>query len=113
MDWTTALKCFEEISCEPGDDKQLKLLQRELFRAAVRYAHIRADWSFLTLDQRSDTSAERTVAHNAFIESCNALSRYMTANGMPTSWRTRLGTNREVIGDFACFIHCMIGLRSR
>ena len=113
MDWDTAMTCFDEANAQPGEDQQLRLLQREFLRPAIRYARIRADWQLATVDMRSQMSAERTGAHNTFIEACNALSRYMASHGMTTSWRTRLGTDRKILGDFACFIHCILGLQAR
>jgi len=59
------------------------------------------------MDQR------RTLAHNAFIDACNIMSRNMGKNDEDNSWRAALGEDRKVIGDFACYIHCFLGLEAR
>jgi hypothetical protein len=55
----------------------------------------------------------RTAAHNAFIDSCNILSRQMAKSEESTAWRGTLGTDRREIGDFACFIALFVGLAAR
>lgn len=88
-------------------------LMRDLERAAVIYAHHRAMWSFESVEERREMDAARTAAHNAFIDACNILSRAMVRSGEDNSWRTTLGEDRKVIGDFACIIHCLIALSAR
>jgi hypothetical protein len=55
----------------------------------------------------------RTTAHNAFIDECNILSRAMAAAGESNGWRAEIGTDRKEIGDFACLLHAVIGIRAR
>lgn len=54
-----------------GDDE----LKRELYRRAVNYATIRAEWYFLTPAERIENDPKRSAAHNAFIDACNILIR--------------------------------------
>lgn len=88
-------------------------LQSQWLRAAVRYAEIRGAWGVATLDERAALDAARTAAHNAFIDTCNILSRAMAAVGEPNAWRGEIGTERGEIGDFACLLHCVLALRAR
>ncbi len=37
----------------------------------------------------------------------------MAKAGEDVAWRTVLGEDRKNIGDFACYLHCILGLRSR
>jgi hypothetical protein len=37
----------------------------------------------------------------------------MKASGETNTWRELLGYDRKDIGDFACFIHCILGLSAR
>ena len=94
-------------------DSSLSTLREGLFATAIRYAHIRAEWSLMTSDQRREIDASRTRAHNAFIDSCNILSRNMNKAGESAAWRASLGDDRKVIGDFACYLHCLLSINGR
>ncbi len=88
-------------------------LSRTVANAAVRYARIRTDWRLSDPDSRLEMNASRTAAHNALIDACNILSRNMAQHGESIAWRKRLGDDRKVIGDFACHLHCLLGLEAR
>lgn len=92
---------------------QHKGLVERLFHSAIRYARIRVDWMLLPLEQRMELEEERTIAHNAFISSCDILARNMAKQGEDYSWRKLIGTDRKEIGDFACWIHLIMGLKAR
>jgi len=108
MDLKTAQKILEMI-----EKTTLTGLIDDLLKTAVRYARIRTDWRFLTLDDKKEKDQTRTLAHNAFIDCCNILSRNMQKNGENHSWRKILGEDRKNIGDFACYLHCVLGIQSR
>ena len=80
---------------------------------AIRYARIRADWYFISDAEKNSNEDLRTRTHNALIDSCNILSREMIKAGEDASWRMELGNDRKEIGDFACYVHCFLGLSSR
>ena len=86
-------------------------LKRALFGAAARYAHLRVEWFLADAEGRVAVDATRTKAHDAFIDSCNILSRAMASEG--NSWRRLLGDDRKEIGDFACHVHASLGVRAR
>ncbi len=88
-------------------------LRVELFRKAIEYARIRAEWQILARGQRVDLDQRRTLAHDAFIDACNILSRNMLKDGEDNSWRADLGDGRKVIGDFACYVLCFLGIEAR
>lgn len=81
--------------------------------AAVRYAQIRVAWERTDAAGRATMDASRTSAHDVFIDECNILSRAMLAAGESNAWRAEIGTERGEIGDFACLLHCVLGLRAR
>jgi hypothetical protein len=56
---------------------------------------------------------ERTAAHNAFISACDILSRNMNQSGENSHWRTQIGSDRKAIGDFACYLHTVLGIKAR
>jgi hypothetical protein len=99
------------------DDKERELVTN-LKRSALRYAELRSRWVFANHEERLEIDASRTRAHNAFIDSCNAVSRLCANSSTSTQWRAefgkaRSGEARRRIGDFACYIayRCMIEAR--
>lgn len=88
-------------------------LLRDLLRYAVQYAHICACWNRAESEEPERKDQMRTAAHNAFIDSCNILSRAMKRAEENDDWRLELGTDRKQIGDFACYLHCFVALDAR
>lgn len=88
-------------------------LADDLIRSAVRYARMRTDWQLVGTEERRTMDAERSRAHDAFIDCCNILSRNMQKAGEDVSWREALGHDRKVIGDFACCLHAVLGILAR
>lgn len=86
---------------------------RPWLEAAVRYAEIRVAWGMADAAGRLAMDLSRTSAHNVFIDECNIVSRSMAAAGESNAWRGEIGMERGEIGDFACIIHCVLGLRAR
>lgn len=93
-------------------------LQHDFFRLCVDYARQRAEWTFLSGDERRERDASRTATHNALISQTNALARNMREAGEDASWRADLGDSRERegrrrLGDFACYIFCLLAIEQR
>lgn len=108
MDFKTAQNIFDQITASSLDE-----LRADLFTAAIKYARFRADWYSMPREERLQIDRSRSLAHNAFISTCDILSRNMHKNGEDNTWRGDLGEERGEIGDFACYLHCIIGLKSR
>lgn len=108
LTYDAAKYCYTSIL-----ESELTALSRELFQKALEYARIRAQWMMMTLDQRKEIDQRRTLAHNAFIDACNIMSRNMAKNDEDNSWRANLGDDRKNIGDFACYIHCFLGIDAK
>ena len=89
------------------------VLKDAVIAAAIRYARIRTDWRLKSIEERKEANTARTFAHNALIDSCNILSRNMLKAGEDIQWRKMLGDDRKEIGDFACFLHCILGVQAR
>jgi len=102
LDYHTAYHAFTSVQ-----NSKLAELRKSLFKAAVHYATIRAEWEFQSIDDRLD--AARTIIHNRFIDSCNILSREQVKIGEDNSWRNSIGMERKLIGDFACYVSCLLG----
>jgi len=108
MDYRTANEIYKLIESSRSIG-----LKKDLLKAAVKYARIRTDWSLSDLDDKTIRDNQRKVSHDAVIDSCNILSRNQAQIGEDNSWRELLGNDRKVIGDFACFLHCILGLSAR
>lgn len=112
LKYDTAKACYETIR---DADLPTKLLppRRDFYNKAVDYARIRAQWQLTSREQRIEMDQRRRLAHNAFIDACNILSRNMAKEDEDNSWRAELGDDRKIIGDFACYIHCFLGIEAR
>ena len=108
MNLTDAIQIFETINTTKHES-----LAKSMIKRAVRYSRLRVDWYFSNQNERIEIDKERTLAHNAFIDACNILSRNMQAAGEDTSWRLNIGEDRKEIGDFACLLHAIIGIKAR
>ena len=84
-----------------------------MIKSAVHYAGIRVEWYFAKMAEQNMMDDERTLAHDAFIRSCDALSMQMKENGESTTWRIAIGSDRKSIGDFACLVHAIIAIKAR
>jgi len=108
LDYTTAYRAYQSILTS-----HLGEVRKTLFKAAVRYATIRGEWQFQNMEERAETDTERTAAHNHFIDCCNILSRQQALRSEDTAWRTDITDDRKMIGDFACYLSCFIGIQNR
>lgn len=114
-------KCFQKIKIisvtqtTPPElmKSQHRQLVNSLLKLAVRYARLRVDWLMSDAEDRKEMDPERTAAHNAFISSCDILSRNMLNSGENASWRNQIGSDRKAIGDFACMLHAVMDLMAR
>ena len=108
MDFEKARTILIGIESTSLDD-----LKVDLYEAAVRYAGIRARWFLSSREERRSAESARTAAHDRFIDTCNILSRNMRARGEDKAWRSLLGEDRKEIGDFACHLTAILGVRAR
>ena len=106
---------MEKVEKIYGDMRSSKWqsLVDDVIKAAVRYARIRVDWFLASQEDRRGNDKTRSLAHTAFIESLNILSRNMEKAGEDNKWREKIGEGRKEIGDFACRLHCLLGIMGR
>lgn len=88
-------------------------LVKSMIKSAVRYSRLRVDWLLSDQEGRMELEEERTIAHSAFISSCDILSRNMNQSGEDNHWRSQIGYDRKDIGDFACLLHAVLGIQAR
>lgn len=108
LNYRDALGILKEV--EATTDASLR---KQMVELAIRYARLRVDCHQAGLAGDAMLEATRTRAHNALIDSLNILSRDAVNSEQPIHWRDRLGDDRKVIGDFACHLHAILGLRAR
>lgn len=120
MDWAEARKIYDELSSLSAKGAApFDRLWSDILDAATRYANLRVQWALTPLDKgKGELDRDRTSAHNVFIDSCNVMSRAMASQGLDVTWRKRLGEHRtgegrKIVGDFACYLHCLLGLSAR
>ena len=107
MEYSIALTIYKHIL-----ETEQKDLLNDLYVSATNYARIRTDWYLSDKDRRIELNERRKASHETLIDSCNILSREMAKNGENISWRDTLGEERVDIGDFACFLHCILGVKA-
>ena len=108
MDWEKATRIAHAIG-----KSRLLVLRTELLRKAADYARMRVDWQLSSPEERLLMDAARTRSHDAFIEACDMMGRCMEDEKEDFSWREDLGKDRKEIGDFACYLHLILGLVAR
>jgi hypothetical protein len=108
MTFDEARKGFQQIV----STSQAPALE-DFTRKAVRYAGLRVQHLLSPPARQPAVGSERTIAHDEFIVACDTLANQMAANNEDESWRDALGSDRKDIGDFACFVHCILGLTAR
>ena len=108
MDYQLALTIWRQLH-----HSELTDLRQDLVDIAVRYARLRVDYSLANGEWQAQLESARTACHNALISACDILARNMAQRGEDASWRERLGNDRKVIGDFACYLHAILGIAAR
>lgn len=108
LDYKTAIDIFRIIEAS-----KLEALRKSLLKAAIRYVNIRFEAELLSFDEKLERDNERTIAHNAFISTCDVMARNMANAGESAQWRQLLTTDRKIIGDFACYIVAFVGVKNR
>lgn len=106
-------KCILECSAE-----EKKEFFDDFLSKAIQYAHLRANWELMDRETRMNEDEGRILLHNSVITSINVLKRLCDIDNIDTSWRDKLGSEREGterkrIGDFACFMAYITGVRNR
>ena len=97
----------------PTNDSEFDELFVKLMNQALVYVSYRVKWMGMNRQERIEVDEERTRNHNLFIAYKNELAKYMYKNKMSIAWEDRLGEDRKRIGDFACFLVLIWGIKAR
>ncbi|MGF1451814.1 MAG: hypothetical protein ACFB21_07055 [Opitutales bacterium] len=108
LTFAEAVNIFGEIAANADRQVLGGLLQH-----AVRYARSRTDYRLAAPSEQQLMGADRTRLHNRLLDAVDELSADMHRRGASTEWRSRLGDDRKQIGDFACYLHAIIGINAR
>lgn len=107
-----------EIQKEITDEKAEKLYH-DVELAGIEYIHVRTNWYRMTKEEKKAANDQRTLKHNAVINSLDALADYLKSTGKPASWRDQIGYEkdgkyfRKRIGDMGCTIAYLLSLKTR
>lgn len=101
-----------EASLDKNDEDAIELYN-DFLEGAIAYANVRAGWLLLSNDEKMEQDKGRTYRHDSVINRVNILARYFEKTGKEVSWREELGESRKAIGDFACYVSLVYGLRAR
>ena len=103
MNYPKAVGIFNQLmECENS------FLKDELLDSIIRYARIRTDWYFMSIEDKKDKDDLRTLTHNALISNLHALIRNIDGYTVD-----ELLKDRKIIGDWACFVHAYLGILNR
>lgn len=110
-----SLEIYDEMIYGINSSKTEDIMDfvKDMVDKANKYTSIRCKWEFMSNEERMEEDSMRTALHNSFITSINIVSRILASEGIDVSWREKLGDDRKVVGDFACFISFMIGITNR
>ena len=108
-----AKEIISQIEKNDSRDPLFQELFGDFLRAAKEYTEMRFEWHFMSLEDTKERDAYRTTLHNTFIGSLNILTKYLQKQGIDTSWRESLGSDRKRIGDLANLIVSIIAIRNR
>ena len=84
-----------------------------VMRLAIEYARLRVDHLIAAADRQPPIGHKRSQTHNALITAVNELAEAMESAYEDTVWRKLMGQDRKNIGDFACYVHCILGVEAR
>ena len=106
---------LEEVSqiYDQFKNSKFQTLVKSLLRNAIQYSKLRVEWLLADKDDLAEIDKSRTISHNSFISSCDALARNMKQNGEDSTWRNKIGTDRKDIGDFAVLLVAVLGIKAR
>lgn len=108
-----------QLLSEIDSDEDAQDFYKDLLNVSVRYADIRSNWNFLSVDDKLEKDSSRTSCHDSVITHINMLARYLKSKGKSAEWRDKLGYieddiyNRKIIGDFACYLSFMCAVNAR
>ena len=94
-------------------NQEFTRLRDKLFKDAITYTNVRAEWHLKDKKEKLESDSYRKTVHDILIYSCDNLAMYMANNNMDATWWKRVGEKREVIGDFACYLHLIMALSAR
>ena len=111
MDFDKMFETIDQLYEKNKNDDILQDAVVDLYKAAVAYTQYRVNWNFYSREQKVDEDKLRTIKHDAFIDRCNSLKRYLEKT-MDVSW-FELDKDRKVVGDFANYVVYKLAVKQR
>lgn len=82
-------------------------------KLCAEYAHARAIWFTMSIDEKHSFDASRTTMHNKVIHQLQLLKALTNEQGLDSSWYEYFKEDRKRIGDFACYVAYIYGVHAR
>lgn len=108
--------------------KDVSEVWKDLIESAIKYTTTRAEWSYLTKEQKMSKDSSRTMEHNTLINNFIVLERVFKMNswksntwteqlflqeGMQNRTRKDVSDHRQRIGDFANYLTFIYAINGR
>ncbi|MBR3289031.1 MAG: hypothetical protein IKI71_04640 [Lachnospiraceae bacterium] len=106
-------KYYNELNKHKEIDEDAKSLWNSLIEAAIEYTNIRAKWSLMANEERSNNDSLRTKLHNSFINRLNIYMRYVGEQGINLLSNELASQDRKKVGDFANFVVFKVAVENR
>ena len=110
LQYEIAKKLFDEINEKATKDTREEFLEfyEDFLKSAVNYAQTRTAWTFMEQSDRIENDQSRSIKHDAYMFSLNAICRNLEIKGID-----EIMPDRKAKGDFACYIALFLSLEQR
>lgn len=106
MDYVTTSGIFEAIERTSPPD-----LKDQFYQAAVRYAHVRAEYYMANKEVKKEMKDVLTQSENDLVDAWHGLSESIRVLfSKDTGWREAVCDDREKIRNFACYLHFIMSV---
>ena len=110
LQYEIAKKLYEEIKEKAANDtcEGFEEFYEGFLKSAVNYANNRTAWSFMKQAERMDDDRSRSIKHDAYMSSLNAICRKLGIEVID-----EIMPDRKMKGDFACYVALFLALEQR
>ena len=101
------------LEAAPINDSEFDNNFNRLIPKAVEYSDYRSRWLGMSTIEQNNIERDRACNHDIFVDTKNDLGKYMLDHNMDITWTILLGEDRKNIGDFACYLSYVQGIKAR
>lgn len=110
LEYEIAKKLYEEINekAENTSIEDFSEFYERFLKSAADYAINRTAWAFMSYEKQMEDDKSRSLKHDAYMASLNAVCRNLGIEGID-----EIISDRKAKGDFACYIALFLSLEQR